>query len=322
MKGFFSASSRNTQGILCLMGALVFLTISDSIIKWLSPRYALHEIMLGRAVFAIVPVLFLVYLEGGLITLRTRRPVLHLLRGTLFVFANMFFFLGLATMSLAQTVALFFTAPLFICLLARPVLGEKVGVPRWVAIFAGFCGVLIILRPGTEVFHFTSLLPIMAALTYAATQMTTRKLGMEETAATLTFYLQIAFILIGVIAGMVIGNGHLDTQDNPTFNFLLRSWIWPTPDDFRLLGLCGLIVAFGGYLLSQAYRIGQASAVAPFEYTSLPFAMLVGYLVWGDWPDTASLVGTAIIIMSGLLIVYFERRLIEKQSAKNLHKEY
>ncbi len=289
------------------MGALVFLTVSDSIVKWLSPRYALHEIMLLRAVFALTLVMVFVYLEGGLVTLKTRRPWLHFLRGALLVFANMFFFLGLATMPLAQTVALFFTAPLFICLLAQPVLGEKVGLMRWMAIVVGMGGVVIMLRPGAEIFDLTSLLPIMAALTYAAMQMITRRLGMQDSAGTLTYYIQIAFIVISLSIGLTIGDGRFNTLENPTFEFLLRQWTWPTLFDLQLIVLCGLIVACGAYLMSQAYRIGQASAVAPFEYTSLPFALLVGYLVWGDWPDTASMIGSLLIIFSGLWIVYFDK---------------
>ncbi len=304
----FNALTSNTRGILCLMGAVTFLTISDSIIKWLSPKYALHEIMLIRACFAMIVVLIIVQFEGGLVNLKTRRPALHLLRGTLLVCANMFFFLGLATMPLAETVALFFVSPMFICLLAKPVLGENVSMSSWLAIFIGLIGVVIMLRPGTELFVLTSLLPIMAALTYAIMQMITRKLGMQDKAGTLTFYIQISFLLIGSAMGLIFGSGEYNNHENETFDFLLRAWIWPTNDDFLLLGLCGSIVAFGGYLMSQAYRIAQASVVAPFEYTSLPFALVIGYLFWGDWPDLISFFGSALIIASGLLIVYFENR--------------
>ena len=300
--------NQNTQGILCLIGAIAFLTISDSIIKWLSPAYALHEIMLFRSLFAMIMVLVFVQLEGGMKTLRTRRPIMHLLRGSLLVLANMFFFLGLASMPFAEAIALFFAAPLFICILSQPILGEKVGLHRWLAIFIGLLGVLVMLRPGAEVFKISSLLPIMAAFAYAGMQMMTRKLGMRETAGTLTFYIQLAFILISSVVGLIIGDGHLNTFDNPTFEFLLRPWSWPDAAGLRLLILCGLMVSFGGYLLSQAYRLGQASIVAPFEYTAMPFALMAGYFFWGDWPDWISFAGSGLIICSGLLIVYLENR--------------
>ena len=303
-----STLSQNNKGILCLFGAVIFLTFSDSIIKWLSASYALHEITLFRACFALPIVFAFIQLEGGIKTLKTRRPVLHLFRGLLMVLANMFFFLGLSVMPLAEVVALFFTAPLFICLLARPVLGERVGGWRWLAIVAGMAGVMIMVQPDTGSFSWASILPVMAAFTYALLQMVTRILGMRETAGTLTFYMQVAFILVSVVSGFLIGDGRFDTFDEPTLSFLLRAWHWPGGTDLLLLGLCGVIVAFGAYLLSQSYRLAQASVVAPFEYTSLPFALVVGYLVWGDFPGLNDIIGSLIIVGSGLIVVYAETR--------------
>ncbi len=303
-----SKLSLNSQGIFCLIAAVAFLTVSDSIIKWLSPHIALHEIMLIRALFSMLVVSIIIKLEGGFAILKTRRPGLHFIRGAMLVFANMLFFLGLASMPFAETVALFFTAPLFICLLSQPVLGEKVDRSRWLAIFLGLIGVVIMLRPGAEILRLNSLLPIAAALSYATMQMMTRKLGMQEKAGTLTFYIQFAFIVISSIIGLGIGDGQFNTGNNETLDFLLRAWIWPSFDDFKLLALCGLMVSIGGYLLSQAYRLGQASIVAPFEYSSMPFALFVGYYLWGDWPDLVSFAGSSLIIFSGLLIVYLENR--------------
>lgn len=314
--------SHNTQGILCLIGAVAFLTVSDSIIKWLSPRIALHEIMLIRALVSMLVISVIIRLEGGFGILKTRRPGLHFLRGSMLVFANMFFFLGLASMPFAETVALFFTAPLFICLLSKPVLGETVGLSRWLAIVLGLSGVIVMLRPGAEVFRLTSLLPIVAAFSYAAMQMMTRKLGMQEKAGTLTFYIQLAFIVISSIIGISIGDGQFNTASNETLDFLLRAWVWPELEDFKLLALCGLMVSIGGYLLSQAYRLGQASIVAPFEYTSMPFALFVGFYLWGDWPDLVSFAGSALIIFSGLLIVYLENQANRKKPVRPSQIDY
>ena len=305
----------NTQGVLCLVVALACLTLSDSIIKWLSPELPLHEITLFRSCVALLLILLLVRFEGGLQSLKTRRPGLHFLRGSMLVLANMFFFIGLAAMPLAETVVLFYTAPLFICILAQPVLGEKVGLSRWFVIVVGMVGAVIMLRPGSELFKAVSLLPIMAALCYAAMTMMTRKLGLAERAGALTFYIQLAFIAISSLVGLTIGDGSFDNYDSTSLGFLLREWRWPTPLQLQLLALCGTIVAVGGYLLSQAYRIGEASAVAPFEYSSLPFALIVGYYLWGDWPDWRAFVGTGMIIASGLLVVYLDNRAHRKSLA-------
>jgi len=309
--------NHNTQGILCLMGAVVFLNFSDAIIKWLSPHYPLHEITLFRACFALVIVSVFVFMEGGIRSLKTRRPLLHLTRGFSLVLANMFFFLGLATMPLAQVVALFYTAPLFICLLAKPVLGESVGLIRWTAIGIGMLGVLIIVQPQSLTFSWLSLLPIGAALMYAAMQMMTRKLGMQDTAGTMTFYMQIAFILVSIVSGFLLGHGQFDQPDSPTLSFLLRRWHWPIPSHLILMATCGAILAFGAYLLSQAYRLGQATVVAPFEYTSLPFAILTGYFVWRDVPGLNDLFGSLLIIFSGIAVVWYERKNAQKAILTN-----
>jgi drug/metabolite transporter (DMT)-like permease len=253
-------------------------------------------------------VMLIVRLEGGLARLKTERPLLHLLRGSMLVLANMFFFVGLAAMPLAETVVLFYTAPLFICMLSQPLLGEKVGLRRWFVIVVGMLGAIVMLRPGSDLFRMVSLLPIMAALCYAAMTMMTRKLGIRESGGALTFYIQVAFLLISSAIGLVTGDGKFDNYDNPSLHFLLRAWYWPSFIQFQLLLICGLIVACGGYLMSQAYRLGEAPIVAPFEYASLPFALIVGYYLWGDWPDWPAFVGTGLIISSGLLVMYLENR--------------
>ena len=312
--------SLNTRAILCLIAAVAFLAVSDATIKWLSPDIALHEIMLFRSLFAMMVMPLIFKLEGGIKTIRTRRPGLHFVRGPMLVFANMF--LGLASMPFAETVALFFTAPLFICLLSKPVLDERVGLARWLVICLGMTGVIIMLRPGAEVFRMISLLPIVAALCYAGMQMMTRKLGMQDSAGTMTLYIQLAFISISTLVGLCIGDGRFNNGENQTLDFLLRTWVLPDFEQLKLLALCGLMVTFGGYLLTQAYRIGQAAVVAPFEYTAMPFALVVGYYLWGDWPDPVSIVGSGLIIFSGLIIVYLENQGNRKKPMRPAQIDY
>ena len=290
------------------MGALVLLTASDSIIKWLSPTYALHEIMLVRGCVALSVTMIIIQWEGGVAILRTRYLTLHLVRGLLLVIANMFFFLGLATLALADAVALFFIAPLFISLMSQPVLGERVGTVQWAAIFVGLIGVAVMLRPGFGQITLAGMLPVAAAFAYACMQMLTRRLGMTDKAGTLTFYIQISFIAVSAGIGVVIGDGRFAGGDNVTWEFLVRAWIMPTTFDLFLILICGILVALGGYLMSQAYRKAEAAIVAPFEYTALPFAVFWGYQLWGDWPEPASFIGAALIVCGGLVVWYKDAR--------------
>ena len=298
----------STLGIVCIIGAVLILSTSDVIIKWLSPRYALHQIMFVRAAIALAVTILFVYFEGGTQILRTKRPVLHVVRALLIVAANMFFFLGLASMPLADAMAIFFVSPIIITILSQPVLGERVGPVRWLAVCIGMCGVIVMLRPGTGVFTITALLPLMAAVCYACMQMLTRKLGITTKAATLSFYIQVTFLSVSAIVGLSIGDGKFAGSGNITLEFLLRAWQWPSIIDAMFLSLCGVLVAFGGYLMSQAYRVAQATVVAPFEYVGLPLAVFWGYQIWGDWPDTITFIGGALTVSAGIMVFYREQR--------------
>lgn len=312
----FASLSPNTRGILCLLVAMCFLIVSDSVIKWLSTSMALHEITLLRGLLSVPFLAVFIYFEGGIKTLKSRHPIKHTIRVIMIILANIFFFLGLAAMPLAETIAIFYITPMLICLMSGLFLGEQVGWFRWVIIVTGLMGVLIILRPGTDLFRVVSVLPILAAASYAVCQILTRNIGISEKAGAMTLYIQVGFILISILSGLLIGDGRFDQFENESLSFLFRAWVWPDADQYALLLLCGTAISVGGYLLSQAYRIAQASAVAPFEYSSMPLALVLGLYLWGDWPDSLSMLGSAIIIGSGLLMVTVENR--QKSRATNV----
>lgn len=306
MLAVLTRADARTKGILCIVAAMVFLTANDSIIKWLSPTYPLHEIVLVRASVGLVLTLVFVQLEGGWRVLQTRRPVLHMVRGLLIVFANMAFFLALAALPIAEAVALFFIAPLIITMLSVAFLGERVGLRRWLAVLAGLLGVVIMLRPGFQTIELAALLPLVAALAYGIMQILTRRLGVTDKASALAFYIQITFVVVSATIGLAIGDGRYAGGENTTLEFLFRGWIWPTLADGSLMVLCGALIACGGYLMSQAYRTAEAAVVAPFEYTALPLALFWGYQLWGEWPDAVSFLGTALIVGGGLFVFYRE----------------
>jgi S-adenosylmethionine uptake transporter len=299
-------SSAQVQGVLCIVLGMVVLSLQDSLIKWMSGDYPLHQIVFSRSCIAILVTAYIARLEGGLALLRTRRLALHLARGLLLVAANICYFLALAAMPLAEAAAIFFVAPLFITLLSVPFLGERVGPWRWAAVFAGMAGVVVMLRPGDGLLEIAALLPIGAALTYAVMQMITRRLGVTDRASALTFYVHSCFIVVSAAFGLIAGDGRFAGNGHPSLEFLLRAWTWPTGFDAFLMLLCGLLIGIAGYLLSQAYRIAEANLLAPFEYTALPFAVLWGVLWWGDWPDATALLGIALIAGSGLFVFYRE----------------
>lgn len=295
-------------GILCVLGAGATFSTSDMLIKTLSGDYPLHQIVLLRALVALVIILgIFMPLEGGYGNLRSKRWRLHTFRGLCVVIANMSFFVGIAAMPIGEATAIFFVAPLFITALSVPFLGERVGIRRWLSVAAGLIGVVIIMRPGTEAFRYAALAPVLAAFAYAAMQITARKLGVTERASTMAFYVQMTFVLVCTASGLAIGDGRFAAGvDSPTLLFLLRAWTIPTQADGAVMIAVGVLSAFGAYLISQGYRLAEATTVAPFEYIALPMAMMWGVIVFDEWPDAVALVGIGLIFGSGLYAFWRE----------------
>lgn len=309
-----NANQNASLGILFIVGGVLAISVNDMLIKELSGAYPLHELIFLRSAFGLLFSVFLVRMEGGWRILRTKRPFLHALRGMLIVIANMSYFVALAAIPLADATALFFVAPLFITLLSIPILGEKVGIMRMTAVVAGFVGVIIMQRPWAgadelQASRIVLLLPVVAALTYALTQLMTRKLGVESKASALAVYIQGTFLVVSILFFFVAGDGrHAEGVENPSIEFLLRAWVWPESSDWWVLVGMGANAAIIGYCLSQAYRLADAATVAPFEYIGLPLAVFWGWFVFAEIPVWEVWAGITLIVGSGLFVFVRERQ--------------
>lgn len=292
-------------GALCAAVSVLFFSANDVAIKFLSGGYALHQVVLIRSMLGLVIIVAVIApLTDGWAIVRTKRLGMHVLRGLCVVFANMTFFLGLAAMPLADAVAIFFVSPLLITVFSVLFLGETVGPRRWAAIAVGFVGVLIMLRPGTAAFQIASLLPFFAAFCYAGIHIITRHIGGTESAGTMAFYIQIMFILVCLTMGLAVGDGRFGDQSDPSLVFLLRAWSWPVIADYPIFAIIGVGIGLGGYLISQAYRVAEASFVAPFEYLALPMSVIWGMVFFNEFPAAWDYLGMALILGAGLFSIW------------------
>ena len=295
------------KGILFALGGALVLSINDVSIKSLSGKYALHQVILTRAIISITLVLLVIALSGtGFRQLLTRRPKAHLLRVSIVMVSNVTYFLGLAAMPLADAVATAFIAPIFVTLLSSLVLHEQVGPRRWAAVGVGMMGVLVMLRPGAGVIHPAAILVLISAFCYASSHMMTRRMRDTESAMTLNFFVQCGFILVSTSMGLWVGDGHLAGSSDPSIAFLFRHWVVPPPADWPAFLATGLAVGIGGLMMSQAYRTTEAALVAPFEYAGMPMAILWGVTIFGTWPDRVAWAGIALIIGAGLYTLWRE----------------
>lgn len=297
-------ASSTTLGILCLIAGIAIFSVQDLILKLISGSYPLHEAMVLRSLTAF-PCLLLITkaMDGNLRGLISPTWPVMLLRGLLNFAAYTAYYLALAALPMATTVALYFTAPLMITLLSALVLKEQVSARRWLAVAAGFVGVVIMVQPGGDLFDWAALLPVFCGAAYAGSMVMARVMGARDSAAALAFWGNVAFLLCATALALVYGSGGHEGAGHPSLTFLTRGWVWPTVKDTALMCACGVIAAIGLTLLTQAYRIAANSTVAPFEFTFAFWGLLWGWLFWGDLPNTLGWLGIAIIIGAGLYVV-------------------
>jgi drug/metabolite transporter (DMT)-like permease len=294
--------NRPLRAIGFLIAAIFVYSLHDVIIKWISGKYPVHEIVLIRSSFAVIPLLVIARLEGGFHLLRTTHFALQIFRAFLMFASFMTYYLALAALPLAETVSLFFSAPLFITILSVTVLGEKVELGGWLAVLAGFLGVVVMLKPGSKMINPAAFLALVSAVLYSTGSILTRRLGQTESGVALAFYPIIAYIVFSSMVGIALRSAPVLPQSHPSVAFLLRGWQVPDRGDLFLLILLGLIAALGFYFLSQAYRLAPPSAIAPFEYTAVPLSVVLGYIFWKDILGPQSVIGIVLIVSSGLYI--------------------
>ncbi len=284
------ARSKSTVGILMMCAGVACLCVNDAIAKTLTTGYSPMQILFLRNIIALPVAAAIAFRMGGAGALRTYRPAAHLVRGVFWLAAATCFFTGLSYLGLAEATALVFIAPVFVTALSALFLGEDVGWRRWSAVLAGFLGVLIVVRPGASAFQIVSLFPLATAFLYAMLMISARWVDPRESVWTLMLYL--------VGAGAVL-------------SALVVPFVWTAVriEDVWLFFAIAFFGTTGITLMTQAFRFAPAPVVAPFDYTALLWATLLGWLIWGEIPDLATYIGAAVIIVSGVFIVLRERQL-------------
>lgn len=282
--------STNLQAILCMCLGVVLLVVNDAITKTLVARFDPFQILFLRSVVALPCVAALaMWSVGGIAGLRSFRPSVHFLRAVLAVAATYLFIRSLAALPLAEATALIFTTPIFVAALSAPILGQKVRGLRLIAVGCGFLGAIIAVQPGAETMQFASLLALGAALLNALVMMSARWIDDRDGFWTMTFYMT---LVMAALCGFTLAT------DWPVMNSVDAAY-------FAAMAVAGTI---GIALITYAFRIGEAAAVAPFDYTALIWASVFGWLVWGNVPGWPVYLGAVIIVVGGILLITLDAR--------------
>jgi drug/metabolite transporter (DMT)-like permease len=280
-------ADRPFRGIALIISSTVFLGCSDTMAKYLS--LTLPSVQIAWIRFLIFTMIFVpAMLTTTPNVFRSARPGTQLWRGVTLLSSSLFFIIGLRYLPIAEASATTFVAPIFVTGLAIAFLGEKVGIRRWLATIVGLCGVVVILRPGSGAFHMASLFPIVSAFGWACTLIMTRLISGRDRATTTMAY--------SSVVGLCILT-------------MLVPFVWVTPSwrDLALGVGVGVASTVGQWMVVLALRYADASVLAPFSYTQLLWVTILGFLVFGEFPDIWTVAGAAVIIASGLYTAHRER---------------
>ncbi len=279
---------RPLAGMALMVLCVGLLTVMDGTAKYLAREYPLWQVVWARYAFNLLALLLLL---AGLRrrAWRTRAPGLQLTRALAMVAATFTMFLSLKLLPMAETYAIAFLSPILVAVLAGLVLRERLDAARWLAALGGFLGVLVVMRPGSGLFGPAALAPVAMALSFALYQLVTRMLGGRDGAHVTMFW----SAAVGTAA-----------------TGLMLPWNWVPPDlaGLLLMAAMGGIGLLGQLAMIRAFALAPASLVSPFIYTQIVWAVLFGYLVFGDLPDLWTLVGAAIVIAAGLHLFRHEAR--------------
>jgi len=277
-----------------MVAAIGVFVLMDSIAKYLSQWYPVPGLVWARYLINLAILLAWLAARGELGRIRTARPGIQLARGFLLAAATLIYFTSLRVLPLADAAAIAFVLPLFVAVLAVPMLGERLDMSRTVAVFAGLLGALLIVRPGSDLFTWYALLPVAMALCNALYQILTRKVaGVEHPLTSLIW---------GAIVGAVLLS-------------LIAPFDWQTPQSawhWALLCVIGLLASIGHYLLIRAYDYANATLLAPYTYTAIVWAVLLGFLMFGNLPDGWTVAGMAVIVFSGLFLAGHQRLAVRR----------
>lgn len=302
-------SDNRALATLCVLAGIGLASAQDAVVKYMSSGYPAYETLLFRCVGSLPVIAFILWKEGRGWSLSTPLWPRVLLRSLILAVAYLSFVLAIAAMPIANAVAIYFTMPFFVAGLAGPMLGERVRFHRWMAIIAGFIGVIIMVRPGAGVFEPAALLALMSAFGYATGQMLGRPLSQKVTPIVIATWQNFVYAAMAIGIGILFHTVDFGSFSHPSLVFLSRPWVWPGAFDAALLLGHGVLAGGAMILFINAYRLAETNFVAPFEYSAMIWAVGYGLLLFGDFPDFYTWVGGGVVIVAGILMILRDRQL-------------
>ena len=267
-------------------------SVMDVIVKW-SEDYPVGQVLFFRGLCGVIPILFLIPKDRYFDFYKTNRPFLHFKRCIAGLIAIVAIFIALRKLPLATVVSITFAAPIFTTILSIFFLNEKVGLYRWMAVIVGFVGIIVISEPGYSSLNIYYLYPIIFCLGLSYVAIAIRQLSSTEPVWLIGLFFSISIFILSI------------------FSIFKEGWILPSFKDLFLLSMVGILGGLANLWLTQSYKFSEVSLVTPLKYLALVFAIIFGYLFWDEIPTIKTLIGSALVIFSSIIIfrreVYLKR---------------
>jgi len=283
--------SKNQLGFFYMFISVCAFSLMDVIVKW-SDDYPVGQVLFFRGFCGIIPILFLIPKDRFFDFYRTQRPALHIKRCLAGLIAIVSIFVALRNLPLATVVSISFASPIFTTIFSIFLLNEKVGFYRWLAVFVGFVGIVIISEPGFSSLNIYYIYPIIFCLGLSYVAIAIRKLSSTEPVWLISFFFSFSILIFSLFT-------------------LYQQWIMPSFVDLILLSSIGILGGIANLWLSQSYKFSEVSLVSPLKYLALVFAIVFGYFVWDEIPTIKTLMGALLVILSSFII--FRRELSMKK---------
>ncbi len=290
-------------GVIVIVATVFTMALGDALVKFVSADFTLWQIYVLRSLVAIPITATALILGRKRGTIRPRSIGWAILRSMLLMIMWIAFYAALQVQSLPVVGAAYYTGPLFITLLSAFIIGEPVGMRRWMAVLIGFLDVLVILRPGANSFSYVTLLPIVSALFYALAAVVTRTKCLEESPLVLSLGLNFSFLAVGIIgtAGIAVWNPTaLQAAASP---FLLGHWVAMGGREWGIIAVLAALIVAVSSGVAKAYQSGPPAIIATFDYAYLVFAAFWSFALFSDVPNTVTIVGMSLIAGAGILAV-------------------
>lgn len=282
-------AAANRRGILAMAGAMACFIANDAVVKLASAAMPTAQLIFLRGTMATAIVLAVAFATGALARARDTVHRSVVVRALAEALATVLYLTALFQLPIANAAAINLSAPLFIVVLAVAFMGEKVSAAHWLAVCTGFAGVLLVVQPGLEGFNAYALVCLLSALFQALRDLLTRRIAADVPAVLITLSTTVAVTLLAGALSLVEG------------------WRAFAPRDLGLLALAAAFLMGAYYLIVDAMRHGELSLVAPFRYTGVLYAIVLGYLIWGDVPNALAWAGIALLVGAGLFVLHRER---------------